>query len=79
MNKELDMVELENGTKYAVLDAINYNNRTFVLLGKLNETLDDLNGDLAVFEKIEDKISVIDDNELLEKLVKTFQKRIESK
>ena len=79
MDKELDVVELENGNKYAVLDAINYDGRTFVLLGKLNETLSDIEDEYPVFEKIDDKISIIDDNDLLEKLVKTFEKRITNK
>ena len=76
MNKEFDIVELDNGLKFVVIDAINYNGRTFVLLGKLNETLDDVVGDLSVYEKKEDKITVIEDNELLDKLVKTFEKRV---
>ena len=76
MDKELDVIELDNGLKFVVVDAINYNERTFVLLAKLNETLDDLDGELSVFEKVDDKIEVIEDSELLEKLVKTFDKRV---
>ena len=77
MGKELDTVELENGLKFVVVDAINYNGRTFVLLGKLNETLDDIvDGQLSVYEKKDDRILVVEDSELLEKLVKTFEKRI---
>ena len=79
MNKELDVVELENGNKLAVIDAINYNGRTFVLLGKLNETMDDIGDETYVFEKQDDKIAVIDDNDLLEKLIKTFDNRMTSK
>ena len=76
MNKELDMIELENGVRLAVIDAINYDNRTFVLLSKLNESLDDMEDEMLVYEKLNDKISNIEDNDLLEKLMRTFENRL---
>ena len=76
MNKELDMIELENGVRLAVIDAINYDNRTFVLLSKLNESLDDMEDEMLVYEKLNDKIATIEDNDLLEKLMRTFENRL---
>ena len=42
MEKEFDVVELESGVKLPVIDAINYQNRTFILVGKLNENEDEI-------------------------------------
>lgn len=76
MEKEFDVVELENGIKLTVIDAISYQDRTFILVGKLNETEDDIADELQVFEKIDAKIVEIEDNELLERLIQTFENRI---
>jgi hypothetical protein len=76
MEKEYDVVELENGIKLPVIDAINYKDRTFLLVGILNEEQNDIEDNLYVYEKINDQIVVIEDNDLLEKLMQTFEKRI---
>lgn len=76
MEKEFDVVELESGVKLPVIDAINYQNRTFILVGKLNENEDDIADELQVFEKQNDEIVEIEDNDLLERLIQTFENRI---
>ena len=76
MNKEIEMLELENGVKLAIIDAINYQNHTYILVSKLNETLDDIDDVRLVYEKVNEKIFTIEDNDLLEKLIKTFENRI---
>jgi hypothetical protein len=76
MEKEYDVVELENGIKLPVVDAINYKDRTFLLVGILNEEQNDIEDNLYVYEKINDQIVEIEDNDLLEKLMQTFEKRI---
>ena len=78
MEKELDVVELENGIKMPVVDAVNYQNRTFLLLGILDKNEEDISDELYVYEKINDEIIVIEDNYLLEKLMKTFEKRLDN-
>lgn len=76
MEKEYDVIELENGTKLPVIDAINYQDRTYILVGKLNENEDDIADELQVFEKNNDEIIEIEDNDLLEKLTKFFENRL---
>lgn len=76
MEREFDVIELENGSKYIVIDAVNYNNHTYLLLGKLNSTEDDMDNKMLVYEKIDNKVVVIEDNDLLEKLIKTFENRV---
>ena len=78
MEKELDVVELENGIKMPVIDAINYQDRTFLLLGILDKAEEDFSDDLYVYEKINNDIVIIEDNDLLEKLIRTFEKRIKN-
>ena len=74
MNKEMDMIELEDGTKMPVIDAINFEGKTYVLVGILGET--DLKDELYVYEKDDDAILAIEDNDLLEKLIKAFENRL---
>ena len=76
MDRELDLIELENGVKLTVLDAINYNDHTYILVGKMSENLDNMDDDMLVYEKQDDKIIVIEDNDLLEQLIKTFENRL---
>ena len=79
MEKELDIIEMEDGVNYAVMDAINYEGKTYVVLGKLNDLLDEIvDNELLIYEKINDEIVVINDNDLLEKLIKTFDKRLQN-
>lgn len=75
MEKEYDVVELVNGVRVAVVDAINYHNRIFLLVGKLDKE-DNISEELQVFEKIDDEISEVNDNDLVEKLIQTFENRI---
>lgn len=75
MEKEYDVVELENGIRVAVVDAISYHDRIFILVGKLDKE-DNISEELQVFEKIDDEILEINDNDLLEKLIQTFESRI---
>lgn len=75
MEKEYDVVELVNGVRVAVVDAINYHNRIFLLVGQLDKE-DNISEELQVFEKIDDEISEVNDNDLLEKLIQTFENRI---
>lgn len=76
MEKELDVVELANGVKMPVIDAINYQDRIFLLLGVLNKEENDFSDELYVYEKMDNEIVVIEDNDLLEKLMQTFEKRL---
>lgn len=76
MEKEFEVVELENGKKLPVIDALNYQNRTFLLLGVLTEDESDMQDDLYVYEKNDDQIVIIEDNDLLEKLMLQFEKRL---
>lgn len=76
MEREFEVVELENGKKLPVIDAINYKDRTFILVGVIDEEKQDVSDELFVYEKIEDNIVVVDDNDLLEKLLVTFENRL---
>lgn len=78
MEKELDMIELENGLKLAVIDAINYNNHIYLLLGNLNESIDDIDEAMIVFEKVDNQIVPVEDNHLLEQIIKTFENRLKN-
>ena len=60
MEKEYDVVELVNGVRVAVVDAINYHNRIFLLVGKLDKE-DNISEELQVFEKIDDEISEVNE------------------
>lgn len=76
MNKEFEVVELENGDKYVVVDAISYQDRVFILL---NEYVDDENisDDAYIYEKVGKNIVEVKDEVLMEKLIAAFQKRLE--
>lgn len=76
MEKEYEVIELDSGAKFAMIDAIGYQGRAFLLLGKLNEAEDNISDELSVYEKIDNDIVVIEDNDLLEKLMATFEKRL---
>lgn len=76
MEKEFEVVELETGKELPVIDAFYYQNRTFLLLGILTEDENDIQDDLYVYEKIDDQIVIIEDNDLLEKLMLQFEKRL---
>lgn len=76
MEKEFEAIELENGTKLPVIDAINYSDRTFLLVGKLDSEETDISDEFYVYEKIGDGIAVIEDNDLLEKLIVAFENRL---
>lgn len=76
MEREFEVVELDNGKKLPVIDAINYQDRTFILVGVIDEEEQDVSDELFVYEKIEDNIVVVDDNDLLEKLMVTFENRL---
>ena len=76
MEKEFEVVELDNGKKLPVIDAINYQDRTFILVAVIDETEEDISDEFYVYEKIEDSIVVIEDNDLLEKLMVTFENRL---
>ena len=78
MEKELDMIELENGLKFAVLDAISYKDHTYLLLGKLKENMDDIDDDMVVYEKVDNQIVQVEDDYLLEQIIKTFENRIKA-
>ncbi len=73
---DFDVIELEDGLKLPVIDALSYENRVFILVGLLNKAGDDVSDDLYVYEKIDDHIATIEDNDLLEKLICTFEKRV---
>lgn len=75
MKKELEVLELENGEKLVVIDAISYQEKTYLCLGKLNEKMDDIVGDLDIVEKIDDEIIEVDEK-LYDKLKNTFEKRL---
>lgn len=76
MEKELDVVELENGKKLPVIDAINYQGRIFLLVGVLDKSQTNISDNLYVYEKINNELAIIEDNDLLEKLIQTFESRV---
>ena len=49
MEREFEVVELDNGKKLPVIDAINYQSRTFILVGVIDENEQDISDELFVY------------------------------
>ena len=69
------IIELANGKKYIVADTVIYADRRFMILGEVMLETEDL-GEFAIYEKIDNRVEKVLDEELIENLKKVFQMNI---
>ena len=67
------IIELSNGEKYIVADSIDFLNRNFLLLGKVILEAEEVE-DLEIYEKINNNIEKVLDEELIDNLKQVFIK-----
>lgn len=79
-NKIDKIITLSDNTKHMILDQGNYNGKSYFLTSMLDSE-DNLNGKLSIVEEINTDgmvmIQTVDDEKMLEALIKYFKKRFE--
>ena len=65
------IIELSNGEKYIVAGSIDFLNRNFLLLGKVILETEEVE-DLEIYEKINNNIEKVLDEELIDNLKQVF-------
>lgn len=75
MEKELDVIQLDNGVELPVVDAISYKNSTYLLVKIYDENKNDYSDISYIYEKKKNEISIIENQQLIEELIKIFKKR----
>ena len=65
------IIELSNGEKYIVAGSIDFLNRNFLLLGKVILETEEVE-DLEIYEKINNSIEKVLDEELIDNLKQVF-------
>ena len=75
MDNNIDnILTLDNGFKYMVLDQGNYNGKAYYLLSKLDEK-EELTNTVAIVENDNGNIVSVNDDKLLESLIRYFESR----
>ena len=75
LKKELDVIQLDNGVELPVVDAISYKNSTYLLVKIYDENKNDYSDISYIYEKKKNEISIIENQQLIEELIKIFKKR----
>ena len=57
MDIKYKILELDNNEKYIVADSITYSNRTFLYLGKINDTEDNVSDEFELYELLSESNS----------------------
>ena len=79
----LELIELANGCKYVIIYELNYENKNYVLVAKVNDAEDDIISDtyeICVRRKLDgkDEIKAVEDKQLYELLKEVFERKMKS-
>ena len=76
INKIDEIITLDDGSKYMVMDQGYYDHVSYLYVSKLDQE-GNLTDTLSIFEEKEDTVTTVKDDELLKKLAEYFRKRAE--
>ena len=76
MNLRDTIINLDDGSKYIVKDYILYAGKTYILMIQTSDEEDDISGDPVIAELENNNVSIVNDEELKNKLTEIFKLNI---
>lgn len=70
------IIESNNNEEYVTMSVININNKKYAFANKFNDKEQSIN-EYVIFTMIDNEITILEDNNLINKLLPIFQKEIE--
>ena len=75
---DTEIIELENGEKYAIISSINYDNKEYILVSEISDDEQNISEELDIFIRTNEFIKAIEEENEYNLLKEVFEKKLES-
>ncbi len=75
---DTEIIELDNGEKYAIISSINYDNKEYILVSEMSDDEQNISEELDIFIRTNEFIRAIEEENEYNLLKEAFEKKLES-